>query len=123
MVPAVTATGLEKSSSCHPDAVSLLNVPAGQQRPRGGPQTADLGAGVIGLLVEPDPGDEPAAGRLELHPQRYALVSAVSDAPVGVPSCQILHGHEPTAPVVKLHENGLLIGVPEAFCAPDTVAV
>jgi hypothetical protein len=25
--------------------------------------------------------------------------------------------------VVKLQENGLLIGVPEAFCAPDTVAV
>ena len=27
VVPAVTATGEEKSSSCHPDAVSLLNVP------------------------------------------------------------------------------------------------
>ena len=27
VVPAVTATGAEKSSSCHPDAVSLLNVP------------------------------------------------------------------------------------------------
>ena len=25
--------------------------------------------------------------------------------------------------MVKLHEYGLLIGVPEAFCAPDTVAV
>jgi hypothetical protein len=25
--------------------------------------------------------------------------------------------------VVKLHEYGLLIGVPELFCAPDTVAV
>jgi hypothetical protein len=25
--------------------------------------------------------------------------------------------------VVKLHENGPLIAVPEAFCAPDTVAV
>jgi hypothetical protein len=25
--------------------------------------------------------------------------------------------------VLKLHENGLLIGVPELFCAPDTVAV
>ena len=25
--------------------------------------------------------------------------------------------------MVKLHENGPLIGVPEAFCAPDTVAV
>ena len=27
VVPAVTATGAEKSSSCHPLAVSLLNVP------------------------------------------------------------------------------------------------
>ena len=27
VVPAVIATGEEKSSSCHPDAVSLLNVP------------------------------------------------------------------------------------------------
>ena len=25
--------------------------------------------------------------------------------------------------MLKLHENGLLIDVPEAFCAPDTVAV
>ena len=46
-----------------------------------------------------------------------------STEPVGVPSCQILHGHWATAPVVKPHENGPLIGVPEAFCAPDTVAV
>ena len=46
----------------------------------------------------------------------------MSAAPVGVPSCQILHGHGGQA-VVKLHEYGLLIGVPEAFCAPDTVAV
>ena len=35
----------------------------------------------------------------------------------------MLHGHWATALVVKLHEYGLLIGVPEAFCAPDTVAV
>ena len=56
-------------------------------------------------------------------PSVTALVSVVSAAPVGVPSCQILHGHWATAPVVKLHEYGLLIGVPEAFCAPDTVAV
>ena len=33
VVPAVTATGEEKSSSCHPDAVSSLNVPRRQQRP------------------------------------------------------------------------------------------
>src|SRR5690349_18521268 len=35
----------------------------------------------------------------------------------------MLHGHWATAPVVKVHLNGLLIGVPEVFCAPDTVAV
>jgi hypothetical protein len=35
----------------------------------------------------------------------------------------MLHGHDDTAPVVKLHVNALLIGVPEVFCAPDTVAV
>jgi hypothetical protein len=51
-----------------------------------------------------------------------AFGSMDSAAPVGVPFCQILHGHwGPT--VVKLHENGLLIGVPLLFCAPDTVAV
>ena len=33
MVPAVTATGVEKSSSCHPDAVSLLNVPVASNAP------------------------------------------------------------------------------------------
>ena len=26
-------------------------------------------------------------------------------------------------PVVKVHENGLLIAMPEVFCAPETVAV
>ena len=56
-------------------------------------------------------------------PRFTALVSAASDEPVGVPSCQMLHGHDATAPVVKLHEYALLIGVPDAFCAPDTVAV
>ena len=79
-------------------------------------------AGIIGLLVEPHPGDEPAAGGRELHPDVCALVSLASIEPVGVPSCQMLHGHCGPA-VVKFHEYGLLIGVPEAFCAPDTVAV
>jgi|SRR5215471_15337706 len=55
-------------------------------------------------------------------PRVIALVSVVSAAPVGVPFCQMLHGHVGPV-VVKLHENGLLIGVPDAFCAPDTVAV
>jgi hypothetical protein len=57
------------------------------------------------------------------RPEVCAFGSLDWDAPVGVPSCQILHGHEATAPVVKDHENGLAIGVPEAFCAPDTTAV
>src|SRR5215469_11051380 len=56
-------------------------------------------------------------------PSVCALGSLDSAEPVGVPSCQMLHGHWAGAPVLKLHENGLLIGVPEAFCAPDTVAV
>jgi hypothetical protein len=34
----------------------------------------------------------------------------------------MLHGHVGPE-VVKLQENGLVIGVPELFCAPDTVAV
>ena len=33
VVPPVIATGLEKSSSCHPDAVSLLNVPLASSVP------------------------------------------------------------------------------------------
>ena len=56
-------------------------------------------------------------------PEVCAAGSFDSAAPVGVPFCQMLHGHWATAPVVKLHEYGPLIGVPEAFCAPDTVAV
>src|SRR5215469_12684118 len=56
-------------------------------------------------------------------PAVCAFGSFGSNEPVGVPFCQMLHGHWATAPVVKLHEYGLLIGVPEAFCAPDTVAV
>src|SRR6516165_10119839 len=56
------------------------------------------------------------------RPTVCAFGSFDSDAPVGVPSCQILHGHVGPA-VVKLHEYGPLIAVPEAFCAPDTVAV
>ena len=55
-------------------------------------------------------------------PRLTALVSFASAAPVGVPFCQMLHGHCAPA-VVKLQENGPLIGVPEVFCAPDTVAV
>jgi hypothetical protein len=46
-----------------------------------------------------------------------------SNDPVGVPFCQMLHGHCATALVVKLHEYAALIAVPEAFCAPDTDAV
>ena len=56
-------------------------------------------------------------------PRFTALVSAASTAPVGAAFCQMLHGHDDTVPVVKLQVNGLLIGVPEAFCAPYTVAV
>jgi hypothetical protein len=33
VVPAMTATGAEKSSSCHPDAVSLVNVPLASNCP------------------------------------------------------------------------------------------
>ena len=57
------------------------------------------------------------------RPRFTALVSVASTAPDGAAFCQMLHGHWATAPVVKLQENGLLIGVPEVFCAPDTVAV
>ncbi len=55
-------------------------------------------------------------------PRFTALGSFASTAPVGVPFCQILHGHCGPA-LVKLQMNGLPIGVPELFCAPDTVAV
>ena len=65
----------------------------------------------------------PLLAALNCTPSVSGLVSVVSAAPVGVPPCQMLHGHWATAPVVKLHEYGPLIGVPEAFCAPDTVAV
>src|SRR5262245_48835957 len=56
-------------------------------------------------------------------PRFTALVSAASTAPAGAAFCQMLHGHCDTAPVLKLQVNGELIGVPDAFCAPDTVAV
>src|SRR5215469_5395830 len=56
------------------------------------------------------------------RPSVCAFGSLDWNEPVGVPSCQMLHG-QGGPPVVKLHENGPLIGVPEAFCAPDTVAV
>ena len=56
-------------------------------------------------------------------PSVCAFGSFDSNEPVGVPLFQMLHGHWATAPVLKLHEYGPLIDVPEAFCAPDTVAV
>jgi hypothetical protein len=56
------------------------------------------------------------------RPTVCAFGSLPSADPVGVPSCQMLHGHGGPV-VVKLQEYGLGIGVPEAFCAPDTVAV
>ena len=49
------------------------------------------------------------------RPEVCAFGSMESIAPVGVPFCQMLHGHWTTALVVKLHEYGLLIAVPEAF--------
>src|SRR6516165_12054562 len=55
-------------------------------------------------------------------PRFTALVSLASTAPDGAAPCQMLHGHCGAA-IVKLHENGPLIGVPLLFCAPDTVAV
>ena len=57
------------------------------------------------------------------RPRFTALVSAASAAPDGAAFCQMLHGHCAVAAVLKLQENGLAIGVPEVFCAPDTVAV
>src|SRR5258708_40246252 len=54
-------------------------------------------------------------------PRFTALASVESTAPEGAAFCQMLPGHWGPA-VVKLQENGLLIGVPELFCAPDTVA-
>src|SRR5262249_29234358 len=56
-------------------------------------------------------------------PRATALVSAASTAPDGAALPQMLHGHDATAPVATVHVNGAVIGVPEAFCAPDTVAV
>src|SRR5215468_1762057 len=56
-------------------------------------------------------------------PRFTAVVSAASTAPDGAAFCQMLHGHWDTAPVVNVQVNGAVIGVPEAFCAPDTVAV
>jgi hypothetical protein len=64
----------------------------------------------------------PSLLAVNFTPEVCAFGSVESVEPVGVPSCQILHGHDGPA-MVKLHEYGLLIGVPEAFCAPDTVAV
>src|SRR5262245_21523319 len=56
------------------------------------------------------------------RPRFTELVSGSSVAPAGVPFCQMLHGHW-GPDVVKFQLNGLLIGVPLLFCAPDTVAV
>src|SRR2546430_1493062 len=56
-------------------------------------------------------------------PRFTALVSAASTPPVGAAFCQMLHGHWLPALVVKFQVKGPLIGVPEPFCAPDTVAV
>ena len=60
---------------------------------------------------------------VNLRPKFTALVSLASNAPAGVVFGQIEHGHDAGGAVVKLHENGALIGTPDVFCAPDTVAV
>ena len=51
-------------------------------------------------------------------PEVCAFGSLDSNEPVGVPSCQMLHGHWATAPVLKLHEYGPLIGVPGGILRP-----
>ena len=66
----------------------------------------------------------PLLAGLELHAQVCALGSFdVRPHRSACRPARCCTGTDATAPVVKLHEYGLLIGVPEAFCAPDTVAV
>ena len=80
VVPAVIATGLEKSSSCHPDAVSLLNVPLASNGPEE-PQAPGMRPRIGGLLVEPHPGDKPAARAWNFRPMVCALGSFDSTRP------------------------------------------
>ena len=66
MVPAVTTTGFDKLTCCQPLAVSLVKVAVASKRARGAPQIRHVGAGVLGALVEADPGDRAIGGGLEL---------------------------------------------------------
>ena len=65
------ATGLEKSTCCQPEAVSLVNGGRGQQRARARPEVAHMGAGIGARLVEPDALDVAARIGPELHAQLH----------------------------------------------------
>ncbi len=81
-----------------------------------------MSAGASCLLVEPDTGDIPVAGGPELHAQGHrGDIPSVRRARRRPVLPDTARARRPA--VVKLHENGPLIGVPELFCAPDTVAV
>ena len=55
---------------------------------------------------------------------RFTALGSLAEATDGCAvSGQMLHGHWVAVLVVKLQDFEPLIGVPELFCAPDTVAV
>ena len=75
MVPAVTATGVEKLTDCQPDADSLVKVALASRWPVELQRAADVGAGVGRALEEARPGDEAVRDGGEAEPQLDAEAS------------------------------------------------
>ena len=66
---------------------------------------------------------DPLASAVNLTPTFTALGSLAEATDGCAVFCQMLHGHWVAELVVKLQDLEPLIGVPELFFAPDTVAV
>ena len=66
---AVTATGVEKFTCCHPEAVSFAKVAVASELTGAAPQVAYMGAGVCSSFVEADSSDKAIQVNPEFDPE------------------------------------------------------
>ncbi len=89
----MTATGVAKSSSCHPWVDSPLNVPVASSAPVADHRLPVCVPVLSGSLRNRTPDTIPSEAALNFRPSSTPDVSAASDALAGVTSGQMLHGH------------------------------
>ncbi len=121
---AVTATGDENVTCCHPDADSPENVAVANNVPADDHKEPTC----VPVFVEPlknrTPVTKPSLSDRNFTPNSTAPVSPDAAVPGVAPADQIVNGPDPTpAAVVNDQVVGAAIAFPAVSNAPDTVAV